>query len=58
MSAPNLPLILWQLAVLAALCVLITNLRRRFRQGILGWKGLWGDCKEIARRLFRWFRRF
>lgn len=58
MPAPNLPLILWQLAVLAALCVLITTLRRRFRQGILGWKGLWGDCKEIARRLFRWFRRF
>ena len=54
MPAPNLPLILWQLAVLAALCVLITTLRRRFRQGILGWKGLWGDCKET---LCRWLHR-
>lgn len=51
MSAPNLPLILWQLAVLLVLALLITTLRRRIRQGITGWKGVPADCLETLRQL-------
>ena len=57
MSPPNLPLILWQLAVLLALFVLITTLRRRIRRGVTGCRGLWADCRETLRQLRDRFRR-
>ena len=49
MSAPNLPLILWQLAVLLVLFVLITTLRRRIRRGVTRWRGIRADCLETLR---------